>query len=913
MIIAGPGSGKTEIIAWRVANLIKTRDASSDKVLVTTFTDKAALELKDRIQKKVPYLNVDAIQVSTIHSFCLKILHRFNHHAKMPVDIRILDEKEQMLFIFSHREDLELGNVSDEDQYDIFSNVQRAFNLATQELVEPSNLENWCRLNLSKCCQKDVDLWKDRALLASAYDRYLELLKTEGLLDFNLLQCSTLNLIQDNPQVLDEIRKSYPWILVDEYQDTDAVQDRILRLIAGDGKRFTAVGDDDQSIYRFRGATVRNILAFSERFPGSKVIKLERNFRSKKPIVQNSQQVIVHNPSRIPKDLSSARGIGSDVLVVSKRSLAEEAKASVDLLKRLHRTGKITSFGDIAILFRSVKYHAGHYIEALQEANIPFSITGDGGFFRRHEISQLFDLFVYLNTSGQWGDRYLLNPLLNFKPETYIALQKKRVTLSDKITSDELQSLGITDKADQQKIQDLLALRCQVQETNYETILDIFYRLLECTNCTCGAENDGCTSTLANLGLLSQIVASWDEYGEPRNFKSFLKYLRLLKKGGMDGITNPAKDAVQIMSIHQAKGLEFPVVVMGSVVNGRLPISQRAETFEIPYHLRASGLPEVDDPHLVDERKLFYVAATRARDLLIIGTSEAKSEFGEGPSIFLKEMFGKNQIEDFTQAYIENAESKPHTNAIMSRHSFSQLSYFLECTMRYKYAVVYNLHIPWREAMGFGDNVHRVLEAIHNQAMNGQVPMEQEIPGLVAQKWVNQNFISPEEEKELMNAAIEQIRRYLIDHGRTLTSVIGAETAFSFDLEGHTVPGKIDLIKRHSGDSIELVDFKTSKMPVPGKDIRKEIIDLQLDIYALGAEKALHLNVANTTAHFLGDGNLATNAWSTERRTQALKKLIGILNCIDDGKYNPNSSYCAYCLEFRSICPYAASGLGDYK
>ena len=420
-----------------------------------------------------------------------------------------------------------------------------------------------------------MDLWRDRSLLASAYGRYLELLKAESLLDFNLLQRSALNLLQDNPHVLDEIRKSYPWILVDEYQDTDAVQDRILRLLAGDGKRFTAVGDDDQSIYRFRGATVHNILAFRERFPGSKVIKLERNFRSKKPIVQNSQQVIVHNPARIPKDLSSARGIGSDVLVVSKRSLAEEAKASVDLLKRLHRNGKIARLDDIAILFRSVRYHAGHYINALQEANIPFSITGDGGFFKRHEISQLFDLFVYLNTSGQWGDRYLLNPLLNFKPETYEALQNKKVTLAGEITPHGLQSIGITDKADQQKLQDLIALRSQVQEANYETILDIFYRLLQCTNCTGNVEDDCCTSTLANLGQLSQIVASWDEYGEPSNFRSFLKYLRLLKKGGMDGVTTPVMDAIQIMSIHQAKGLEFPIVVMGSVVNGRLSICPR--------------------------------------------------------------------------------------------------------------------------------------------------------------------------------------------------------------------------------------------------------------------------------------------------------------------------------------------------
>lgn len=191
--------------------------------------------------------------------------------------------------------------------------------------------------------------------------------------------------------------------------------------------------------------------------------------------------------------------------------------------------------------------------------------------------------------------------------------------------------------------------------------------------------------------------------------------------------------------------------------------------------------------------------------------------------------------------------------------------------------------------------------------MKGKVPIEEEIPRIVAEKWIKQNFIQPDEENELVSAATKQIGRYLIDHGRTLSYVIGAETSFSFDLEGHTIPGKIDLIKRHSADSIELVDFKTSKMPVSGIDIRKEIIDLQLDIYALGAGKALHLNVANTTAHFLGDGNLATDAWTPERRARALKKRAGILNCIDEGKYDPNVSYCDYCSEFRGICPYSAA------
>jgi len=219
---------------------------------------------------------------------------------------------------------------------------------------------------------------------------------------------------------------------------------------------------------------------------------------------------------------------------------------------------------------------------------------------------------------------------------------------------------------------------------------------------------------------------------------------------------------------------------MGSLVNGRLPICPRTEPFEIPYHLRASGWPEVEDHHLVDERKLFYVAATRARDLLIIGTSDAKSKFVEGPSVFLEEMFGKNHMDDpdFTQTYIENAESKPRSNTIMSRNSFSQLSYFLECPMRYKYAVVYNLHIPWREAMGFGDNVHKVMEAIHNQTLQGRLPTEEDIPWIVAENWINRNFVRPDEKKELMSAATNQIRRYLEDHGSSLSSVIGAETAF---------------------------------------------------------------------------------------------------------------------------------------
>lgn len=871
--------------------------------MVTTFTDKAAQELRDRIQKKVPDVNVEMMQVSTIHSFCLKILQKYNSPVNMPAGISILNDREQLLFIFSHSEELGL-NPHEDDPYGFFSNVQRTFNLATEELVEPSSLESWCQLNLANCSAKDASLWKDRSLLVLAYERYLKLLQSKGLLDFALLQRNALNLIQNNPIVLADVKKQYSEILIDEYQDTDAAQDRILCLLAGDGKHFTAVGDDDQSIYRFRGATVRNILTFKERFPGSKVIKLEQNFRSKKPIVQNSQQVIVNNPARIPKELTSVRGIGSDVLVVYKQTFAEEAKASIDLLRRLLSAGKIAHYGDIVVLLRSVKY-APPYVAALQQANMPFDVIGDANFFKRREISRLCDLLLFLNISGQWGDRYLHNPLLDFSPETNIALEKNKENLMKIATRDDLQSIGVMNKNDQCRLLDLITLKCQVQGGNHSSILNIFYQLLRCTGCACRFEQEGNLTPLINLGLMSQIISAWDEYGGTYRFNAFLEYLKLLKQGGVDTVTLPPKDSIQIMSIHQAKGLEFPVVIMGSVVNGRLPICSHPVYFDIPYDLRASGWPEVDDPHLVDERRLFYVAATRARDLLIIGTADAETKCGTGPSIFLKEMFGENlkAYADFTKAYVEEVESKPHSNTIRTRHSFSQLSYFLQCPLRYKYAMIYDFHIPWLDAIGFGENVHRVLEAIHNHYLEGQMPTDDEIPSIVADRWVPRDPTKLDEEREFMDAAVKQIHRYLREHGSTLSSVIKAETNFSFDLDGQIIIGKIDLIKREQRNSIELVDFKTSKMPI--KDFRDEGIDLQLDLYALGAERALGLNIVKTTAHFLGDGKLFTNAWSSDRRANALLKIEDMLNRIDKGEYSPNLSYCAYCQEFRAICPYA--------
>ncbi len=927
LVIAGPGSGKTAVITWRVTHLVKTELVTPAHCLVTTFANRAAIELQDRIEQNLrdsgsvrAEADIAPMRIGTFHSLCADILREYQSRSALPRGFRILDDSAQFLFVYTNRKELGLDALVKGRPHDLFRNVLRLFDRATQELVRPKDLLSWCRKQQKQAekaatqaakgksktkAQKaadQVELWMEEAIVTQSYQAYCKLLAEHSLVDFAFLQRHALELLDAHPDAAAELRERYREILVDEYQDTDATQEKILQHLAGGGQHLTVVGDDDQSIYRFRGATVRNLLTFNERYAGAHWIVLNENFRSREPIVEHSLNVITQNPARFQKDLFTLRGTGSDVLLAYEHSVAEEAAAIARLLRNLHETGRIRRWSDVTFLLRSVKSYAKEYRLALEAEGIPVCVIGDATLFERQDVDELYNLFSFLGTKKPWGDVRVRCSLMGWGDATCAALQAYTGSLLDLESEDDVRGIGV-DASDCPRLAQLIALKRRVQAKEHASLLEVFYALLAVTQHVARGEMAGRVEPLINVGIMSGLVAAFDEHGGTHNLFPFQDYLQLMKEGGIDPAVIVPDDAVQIMTIHQAKGLEFPAIVIGSVMDGRLPSMRRRDPYEIPDQLRASGPPEVEDPHMVDERRLFYVAATRARELLVLGTADIVNKRGGGPSPFLTEMFGADlhRAADLSRARVLDAESPQRLNAApRERLSFSELAYYFQCPVRFKFAHVYGLVVPPPDPLDFGANVHRALHVIHERAREGKPPAESEIAGIVEQTWLATPQVSAARDRQIKKAAVKQLESYVARYGDTFDQVDQCEAQFSFGLGQNVLLGKIDLVRRVD-ERYEVVDFKVGK-PTP---LAMQQVTTQLDFYAMGAQTSLGLTPQKQTVHFLQDNQVSSWDWTEQKAASARQHLSGALDCIARRELPPRTQFCSDCAEFRSICPYA--------
>ncbi len=610
LVLAGAGSGKTRVLTYRIANLIENHGVAPWSILALTFTNKAAKEMKERTDKLIGIEDSD-MWVTTFHSFCVRVLRIDIDRLGYDSRFVIYDEQDQN------------GIIKDIVSPQIFDEKRMSKGLVRSMISQAKNSgESPERFLLDSGTGMDDKL-------VEIYRAYQKKLKSSNALDFDDLLIKTVELFETCPDVLEKYRKKFRFVLVDEYQDTNAPQYRIIKLICGEHRNICVVGDDDQSIYGWRGADIRNILDFEKDFPGAKVIRLEQNYRSTKAILDCANSVITNNMGRKSKKLWTAKVGGSPVEFLNVQNERDEAyniaKTIIDLRRREDR-----KFNDFAILYRT---HAqSRVLESVLVSGfgIPISVIGGTRFYARREIK---DLLSYLRLIANPSDDGALKRIINV-PKRGIgeATVSAIESLSESMDQSMLITIltpGILPEKISKKVsrfadlmRDLFAKR---YELSLEMLTEYIIDAIGYAQYIVEQGDDNLETRQENIEELLGAMREHEEQITPGSdaLQSFLELTAL--NSDADNI-DESDGTVKLMTLHSAKGLEFPVVFMPGMEDDIFPSRRSKE----------------DETGIEEERRLCYVGVTRAKERLYLYAAEQRALYGQtqhnDPSIFLEEM-----------------------------------------------------------------------------------------------------------------------------------------------------------------------------------------------------------------------------------------------------------------------------------
>ena len=622
LILAGAGSGKTRVLAHRIAYLIEEKNVNPWNILAITFTNKAAGEMRERVDKIVTY-GSESIWVSTFHSACVRILRRYIDRIGFDNKFTIYDTDDQKTVMKDVCKRLEVDTKTYKE-----ASFLAAISKAKDQMITP---EEYFVNAGGDMAQKKI---------AEVYKEYQTQLRKNNALDFDDLLCMTVQLFQTNPEVLESYQNRFRYIMVDEYQDTNMVQFQFIHLLAQKYKNLCVVGDDDQSIYKFRGANIQNILGFEQVFPDTKVIKLEQNYRSTGNILDAANTVIENNTARKKKTLWTEQGEGEKIRVIQCETANDEAEMIVQEIKE--RVDKEEfCYKDCALLYRT-NAQSRILEEQFIKANIPYKVIGGINFYARKGIK---DLLSYLKTIENGKDDLAVRRIINV-PKRGIGS-----TTIDKIQDYALahdisffEALKIADKIPTigrsvVKLEGFVNLiRVFQSKIGYISLTELLEEIIKETGYRIELEAEGTEEALGRLENIDELIskmADYEENTEDASLSGFLEEVALI--ADVDNLDDTT-DYVVLMTLHSAKGLEFPKVFLCGLEDGLFPS-----------YLSVTS----DDPSdLEEERRLCYVGITRAMESLTISAAKQRMYRGETqyrkPSRFLKEV-PKRVVEGITR------------------------------------------------------------------------------------------------------------------------------------------------------------------------------------------------------------------------------------------------------------------------
>jgi len=955
LIIAGPGSGKTRVITERIAWLLENvRGLQPANLLAVTFTDKAAAEMKERVRKalgdppELPHL-------STFHSFCYEVLRK-RHFER-----RLLDKVDVWIFLRRRMTELGLDFYQKLAEPGAFlHDLNEFFSRCQDELIEPDDFEAFVTrveaefrqrapcLDTAERKLEEEEVLKKKEL-ARVFRNSRKLIEDAGSSSLGSLISEAVRLFDREPEVVASYHARFRYVLVDEFQDTNFAQVELLRRLVASPYNITAVGDDDQAIYRFRGAAHGAFQMFHRAFAGAKVVNLHRNYRSTQRILRAADAVIAQNThEEKKKPLRTERGEGERVFLLASPDYRSEAAWIGEEIERLHRQAA-RPFGDMAVLYRAHS-HRDLLVDEFRRRGIPFAIRG----LSILSTVILRDLLAYLDLVHSPHHnvsltRVLLTLRWRFPESLSLELRKtasrNRCSLYDALESWEKAStqteLPATGWAE---LKSLLADLRKLAERLPVTAL--FDRMIEKLGLAfVPGDADG-----VYVNAFRKFLEGWEGKSDTRKLREFMEYFQYFQDAGgkveAPEPGNPA-NAVQMMTVHAAKGLEFPLVFILSVAPRRFPHSEQKPVIEFPGELRKGPEPP-PDIHQQEERRLFFVAMTRARERLYV-SSVVKP--GKKPSAFVDDLLSNPAVAardieriQVPQAPPEEAAPLPPAKVVLSEPrmreaqpglfsdtaaapsvhpdlagwarqsatlapdgklqlSATAIEDYLSCPLKFKFSHLLKIPTGPQPALTFGNIMHQSVRH-YFELRKTSLPGFEAIEQFYQRAWRDAGFEDTYQEQSYKKAGLEQLREFVKQQNRMpiASDKVRAEVAFRFPLGDVELDGRIDQINPLAGASdpaVELVDYKTGR-PRSQKDVDKS---LQLSIYALAAREQLRLKPARLTFYNLTNNQPVSTVRTPKDLDEAVATIREVAGHIRSLLFPPTPGYvCRWC-DFVPICP----------
>ncbi len=907
LIVAGAGTGKTTVITRRIAHLI-SRGVKPDEILALTFTDKAAAEMEERADILLPYGYYD-LWISTFHSFCERVLKQYALDIGVSNDFDLLDPVRQKILVRKNLDKFDL------DYYRPLGNPAKFVNelvkyfgkLKDEEISPEEYLEYAQKVRLDKDnAQFDDEEARRANELAGAYHAYQRILLETNALDFGDLINYTLKLFRTRKRILEFFRAKFKYILVDEFQDTNFAQYELVKLLAAPKNNLNVVGDDDQSIYKFRGASVSNIMQFQKDFPSIEPIALTENYRSAQNILDMAHTFIQqNNPERLEiklnlsKKLISQLGENGEIEALSTRTASDEADAVIKKILKLAKE-RGASWKDFAILVRA-NDHAGIFISKLADNGIPYIFLANKGLYKKPLIS---DLIAYLRLIVDHHNSANLYKVLNMEvfrinhddlASLLSHARKKTLSLYEALQACETIS-GIK-KETVEKIRLLLALLSGHAALAAEkSVAEVFVRVVWDLKISARLEEDTLENS-SNRELLEQFYRRIEKFGAENGDRSLKAYLDNLdfeadagEEGKIEFDPSQGPEAVSILTVHSSKGLEFEHVFIVNMVDRRFPSTERGDPIEIPPDLIKEDLPE-GDIHLQEERRLFYVAMTRAKRGLYFTYSE---DYGgaraKKPSRFLADLGLVKNSPVKSVEVLRKEERIAHnwkTDKILpASFSFTQIQDFERCPMSYKYKHLVRLPLKGNAHLSFGNTIHNTLDTFLSRykagfemtqldlfdktfLKKGQVPSEEELQEIYKKNWIDEWYDDKSQKETFRERGKEILKKFYARFAANPAVPKYLEERFNLKLGNYWFNGKIDRADA-APEGLEIFDYKTGeKKKKEDKEGRK-----QLMIYQWAAQDFLKEKVAGTKYWYLLDDSFSESFLASAEEIAELKNSL---------------------------------------